>query len=148
MLAPSERIAVIGLGYVGLPFAIALSRHFDIVGYDNDDSRVAERDRGHDQTGEVERETIKSSKTIVTAELREMAGSQVLIITVPTPVDQANVPDLRAMPAASQTVGALLEKGALVVLESAVYPGVTKEICGPELATIFRNEILSDRKGG
>ena len=77
-----------------------------------------------------------------------MAGSQVLIITVPTSVDQANVPDLRAMPAASQTVGALLEKGALVVLESAVYPGVTKEICGPELATIFRNEILSDRKGG
>ena len=133
---------------MGLPLAIALSHQLDIVEYDKDASRVSELSCGHDRTGEVGRAIIKSSKTSFTAEPGEMAGPQVFIITVPTPVDEANVPNLRAVPAACQTVGALLEKDALVVLECTVDPGVTKEICGPELATVFRNEILSGRKGG
>jgi len=144
MLAPRERIAVVGLGYVGLPLAIALSHHFEIVGYDKDTSRVAELSCGHDRTGEVARELIKSSSAKITAEPREMAGSQFFIITVPTPVDEENVPDLSAVRAACQTVGALLDEGAIVVLESTVYPGVTEEVCGPELASVLGLECGVD----
>ena len=131
---PSPRIAVIGLGYVGLPLAAALARHYDVVGFDISASRVAELAGGHDRTGEIDAETLRSLSLRLTTDVAALKGNEVFIITVPTPVDRDNRPDLGAVIAACRTVGAALGRGAIVVLESTVYPGVTEEICGPELA--------------
>ena len=131
---PSPRIAVIGLGYVGLPLAVALARHYDIVGFDISASRVAELAGGHDRTGEVETDVLRSLSLRLTTDAAALKSCDVFIITVPTPVDRDNRPDLGAVIAASRTVGLALKQGAIVVLESTVYPGVTEEICGPELA--------------
>jgi UDP-N-acetyl-D-galactosamine dehydrogenase len=131
---PSPRIAVIGLGYVGLPLAAALARHYDVVGFDISDSRVAELAGAHDRTGEIDAKTLRSLSLRLTTDTAALKGCDIFIITVPTPVDRDNRPDLGAVIAACRTVGAALGRGAIVVLESTVYPGVTEEICGPELA--------------
>jgi len=131
MTAP--RIAVVGLGYVGIPLAVALARHFPVVGYDIKSSRVAELKKGIDRTGEVDSAVLRASSMTLTDRAADMAGSDVLIVTVPTPVDADNRPDLGAVRAACETVGGVLAKGAIVVLESTVYPGVTEDICGPIL---------------
>ncbi len=131
MTAPC--IAVIGLGYVGIPLAVALARHFPVVGYDIKSKRVAELKAGEDRTGEVDAAVLRASSLILTDRAADMAGSDVLIITVPTPVDADNRPDLGAVRSACETVGGVLGKGAIVVLESTVYPGVTEDICGPIL---------------
>ena len=128
------RIAVIGLGYVGLPLCVALARKFKVVGFDIDGLRVAEIDAGRDRTGEVSGPNLKSSSAVFSNEQVALDGADVFIVTVPTPVDTANQPDLRAIKEASSTVGAHIAKGAIVVFESTVYPGVTEDICGPILA--------------
>ena len=127
------RIAVVGLGYVGLPLAVALARHFPVTGYDIVAARVAELARGHDRTGEIDAETLGESTLAVTADAGDMAGADIFIITVPTPIDADNRPDLGAVRAAAATVGGVLAPGAIVVLESTVSPGVTEEVCGPAL---------------
>ena len=132
---PSPRIAVIGLGYVGLPLAVALARHFAVVGYDSSAARTAELKRGFDRTGEVDAATLGASALVVAPDAAALKGADVFIVTVPTPVTERNAPDLDAVRAACRTVGRVMGKGAIVVLESTVYPGVTEEICGPELAT-------------
>ena len=132
MTSPS-RISVVGLGYVGLPLTIALARHFDVVGYDHDAARIAELRAGHDRTREVAPAALASTTAALVDDPAEMAGSDVFAIAVPTPVDERREPDLGALIAASRTVGAQIAKGALVVVESTVYPGVTEEICGPEI---------------
>jgi len=131
---PSPRIAVIGLGYVGLPLAVALARHFAVVGYDSSAARTAELKRGFDRTGEVDAATLGASALVVAPDAAALKGADVFIVTVPTPVTERNAPDLDAVRAACRTVGRVMGKGAIVVLESTVYPGVTEEICGPELA--------------
>jgi UDP-N-acetyl-D-galactosamine dehydrogenase len=130
---PISRIAVIGLGYVGLPLAIGLAKRFSVTGFDLDRGRIDELNRGHDRTGEVEPGELKSAKLVATADAAAIAGADVYIITVPTPVDAANRPDLGAVAAASRTVGKAIARGGIVVLESTVYPGVTEEIVGPEI---------------
>jgi len=131
---PSEpKIAVIGLGYVGLPLAVALSRHFTVVGFDVDRQRIAELEDGHDRTREVDRPALQAAKLALSADPAALAGCDLFIVTVPTPVDADKQPDLGAVVAASRTVGAALTAGAVVVYESTVYPGVTEDICGPEL---------------
>ena len=132
MTSPS-RISVVGLGYVGLPLTIALARYFDVVGYDHDAARIAELRAGHDRTREVAPTALASTTAALADEPAEMAGSDVFVIAVPTPVDERREPDLGALIGASRTVGAQLAKGALVVVESTVYPGVTEDICGPEI---------------
>ena len=132
MTSPS-RISVVGLGYVGLPLTIALARYFDVVGYDHDAARIAELRAGHDRTREVAPAALASTTAALADEPAEMAGSDVFVIAVPTPVDERREPDLGALIGASRTVGAQLAKGALVVVESTVYPGVTEDICGPEI---------------
>jgi len=127
-------IAVVGLGYVGLPLAVALAKHFPVLGYDLEARRVDELKRGHDRTNEIAPPELKACKARFSAAAADMAPAELFIITVPTPVDGANVPDLGAVRAASAAVGALLKKGDTVVLESTVYPGVTEEVCGPVLA--------------
>jgi UDP-N-acetyl-D-glucosamine/UDP-N-acetyl-D-galactosamine dehydrogenase len=128
-----DKIVVVGLGYVGLPLAIALARSFDVVGLDIDGRRVDELRSGHDRTNEVEGDVLKASPLKLTSDPSECAGAGVYIVTVPTPVDEANQPDLGPVIGATRSVAKLLDasRGPIVVYESTVYPGVTDEICGP-----------------
>jgi UDP-N-acetyl-D-galactosamine dehydrogenase len=128
------RIAIIGLGYVGLPLAVALARHDPTTGYDRDAGRIAELSRGRDRTGEVDALELAASPLALTADPQQLAGHEIFIITVPTPVDAQKVPDLAAVVAACRAVGPALRPGAIVVLESTVYPGATEEVVGPALA--------------
>jgi UDP-N-acetyl-D-galactosamine dehydrogenase len=133
------RVVVIGLGYVGLPLAVALARHFDTVGLDIDATRIAElTDAHHDRTGEIDADTLAGSTLKLVAHAQDCAPADVYIVTVPTPVDADNVPDLRLVRAASHMVGAMIaaERAPIVVFESTVYPGVTEDICGPIVAEV------------
>jgi UDP-N-acetyl-D-galactosamine dehydrogenase len=127
-------VAVVGLGYVGLPLAVALARSFPVVGYDIDGTRVAELARGHDRTGEVAAEALRATRCRFTANEADMAGVGLFIITVPTPVDASNRPDLRAVEGAAAAIGRRIAKGGIVVLESTVAPGTTEEVVGPIVA--------------
>lgn len=130
------RIVVVGLGYVGLPLAVALAKSFDVVGLDIDKGRVDELRRGHDRTNEVEGDALSASSLTLTADAGETAGADIYIVTVPTPVDEENRPDLRPVIGASRSVGKLLTGATnkpIIVYESTVYPGVTEDICGPIL---------------
>jgi UDP-N-acetyl-D-galactosamine dehydrogenase len=133
-MAEISRIAVIGLGYVGLPLAAGLARHYKVTGFDLDRSRIDELAAGHDRTGEVTPERLREAGLTLGADPEIIRGADVHIVTVPTPIDDANRPDLRAILAASRTVGRAIGKGAIVVLESTVYPGVTEDVMGPEIA--------------
>ena len=133
----TERIAVIGLGYVGLPVALAFARKFDhVVGFDINEERVRELRGGHDRTNEVEDADLADTSLKITADLADLAGCTLHVVTVPTPIDGNRQPDLRPVVAASKTVGSVLEKGACVIYESTVYPGVTEEVCGPILEEV------------
>jgi len=129
-----RRIAVIGLGYVGLPAAVAFARAgFTVVGFEIDASRVAELREGKDRTREVTAEELRSLDLYVTTDVEDLKKADFFIVTVPTPIDDALVPDLGAVHAASRTVGKALKKGDIVVYESTVYPGCTEDECGPIL---------------
>ncbi|HAT36796.1 MAG TPA: nucleotide sugar dehydrogenase [Rhodospirillaceae bacterium] len=123
-------ISVVGLGYVGLPLAIALARHHKVIGFDVSDDRIDELARSHDRTGEVASARLKEAELGFTSSVSDIAGTDIFIVAVPTPVDDQNRPDLGALSAASETVGKVLSRGAVVVFESTVYPGVTEDICG------------------
>ena len=127
-------VAVIGLGYVGLPLAVAFGRCGPTIGFDLAAEKVAQLRRHVDPAGEVAREAIAASTHLsFTSEAAGLAQADVIIIAVPTPVDQANTPDLGALEAASRSAGAHMKADALVVFESTVYPGCTEEICVPIL---------------
>jgi UDP-N-acetyl-D-galactosamine dehydrogenase len=128
------RIGIIGLGYVGLPLAAYLARHFPVLGFDIDRERVAELSRGIDRTREVtEEEFARASRLTYSADVESLREANFYIVTVPTPVDQAKRPDLSALVSSSRVVGSVLGKGDVVVYESTVYPGATEEVCVPEL---------------
>ena len=127
------RVAVIGLGYVGLPLAVALSEHEETLGYDISGARIDELRRGHDRTGELLPERLAGANLQLSANADDIAGADVFIVAVPTPIDAEKRPDLGAVKAASRTVGARLGRGAVVVYESTVWPGVTEDICVPVL---------------
>lgn len=131
MFSPS--VAIIGLGYVGLPLALALSRHYSVAGFDNSNVRVEELKNGVDRTGEVETDDLEQTSLEISADAAVIDGADYFIITVPTPVDADNRPDLSHVLSACRIVGRAMKKGAVVVLESTVYPGVTEDVCGPEL---------------
>ncbi|MBK6691067.1 MAG: nucleotide sugar dehydrogenase [Myxococcales bacterium] len=133
----SERIAVIGLGYVGLPVALGFARKFDgVVGFDIHKEKVDELNRGYDRNHEVPAEVLKGTKLKMTYDPAALEGVTFFVVAVPTPVDENNVPDLTPVVKASETVAKALSKGAVVVYESTVYPGVTEDICGPILARL------------
>ena len=139
----SERVAVIGLGYVGLPVALAFARtHPVTVGFDINPVRVTELKDGFDRTGEVSSDELKASTLQVTDDATALQGTTFFVITVPTPIDEHKQPDLTPVRKASETVARALSRGAVVVYESTVYPGVTEEFCGPIL------ERLSGLKAG
>ena len=128
-----EKIAVIGLGYVGLPLSVALARKFDTLGFDISKRRVDELRQGKDSTHEVTAEVLNDSSLQLSSDDAELAGRTIYIVTVPTPIDDANRPDFKAILSACSLVGPALSPGSVVVFESTVYPGVTEEICGPAL---------------
>jgi UDP-N-acetyl-D-galactosamine dehydrogenase len=129
-----EKVAVIGLGYVGLPVALAFARKFNgAVGFDIHQEKVDELRRGYDRNHEVPAEVLKASTLNMTADPKALVGRTFYVVAVPTPVDNNNVPDLTPVVKASETVGKAIGKGSIVVFESTVYPGVTEEICGPIL---------------
>ncbi|KAB2895673.1 MAG: nucleotide sugar dehydrogenase [Kofleriaceae bacterium] len=138
-----EKIAVIGLGYVGLPVAICFGRKLATVGFDIRQKRIDELLRGHDETAETTAEDLRSAEKLeLTADPKRLHDCTFFIVAVPTPIDANNRPDLTPMISASRTVGPNLKKGDIVVYESTVYPGVTEEVCGPIL------EQLSGLKAG
>ena len=128
------RIGIIGLGYVGLPLAVYLSRHFPVVGFDIDVTRVDDLTNGIDRTHEVTEEEFAATKELsYSAKIEDLKSCNFYIITVPTPVDDAKRPDLTALVAASRGVAQVLSEGDIVVYESTVFPGATEEVCIPEL---------------
>lgn len=132
----ARRLGVIGLGYVGLPVATSFARAgFEVVGFDIDKERIAELRNGFDRTHEVDARDLEAPNLRLTDQETELSEVDFFIVTVPTPIDSARRPDLRALLSASRTVGHNLKKGAIVVYESTVYPGATEEDCAPVLET-------------
>ena len=139
------RVAVVGLGYVGLPLAVEFGKHFDTVGFDINDERVAELAAGHDATLEVSAEELGEVERLsYTADAGQLADCDVYIVTVPTPIDSAKRPDLGALCGASRTVGGVLSAGNVVIYESTVYPGATELDCAPILEQVSGLKVNVD----
>jgi UDP-N-acetyl-D-galactosamine dehydrogenase len=133
----SERIAIIGLGYVGLPVAVALARVFPgTIGFDIAERRVAALREGIDQTGEIAAAELRDTALTFTTNPADLAGVGFFVVTVPTPIDQQRCPDLEPLRQACRTIARVLRPGGVVVFESTVYPGVTEEVCGPLLGQL------------
>ncbi|HXW75377.1 MAG TPA: Vi polysaccharide biosynthesis UDP-N-acetylglucosamine C-6 dehydrogenase TviB [Steroidobacteraceae bacterium] len=131
------RVGVVGLGYVGLPLAVEFGKHFETVGFDVNPGRVAALRKGRDSTLEVTRAELKSARRLsFTTELQRLRRCHVFVVTVPTPIDDYKRPDLTPLVRASESVGTVLRKGALVIYESTVYPGCTEEVCVPILERV------------
>jgi len=125
-----KTVAVIGLGYVGMPLAVMLSKYIKTIGFDISEARVSDLQDGVDSNREVEREVLEGCPCVFTSNLDHIKSANIYIITVPTPIDAQNNPDLSALRAVSSTVGGLIQKGDVIVYESTVYPGVTEDVCG------------------
>jgi UDP-N-acetyl-D-glucosamine/UDP-N-acetyl-D-galactosamine dehydrogenase len=129
-----RKLAIIGLGYVGLPVAVSFAKHgTPVIGFDIDEARICELKSGSDRTREVEAKDLAHAALRLTANPRDISSADFFIVTVPTPIDAARRPDLSALLRASMTVGEVLKKGDVVVYESTVYPGATEEECVPTL---------------
>lgn len=130
----TPQIAIVGLGYVGLPLALAFSQRFPVVGLDTDGARIAELRHNHDRTQEITDDQLRTNESLrFTGDSADLKDCTVFIVTVPTPIDEYKKPDLRSLLAASRTVGTVLKKGDIVIYESTVYPGCTEEDCVPIL---------------
>lgn len=137
MISETSTLAIIGLGYVGLPLAVEFGRHRPTLGFDINKGRIAELEGGYDRTREVEADDLAAASHLsFTSELSDLAAAQVYIVTVPTPIDEHNRPDLTPLIKASETVGKVLKKGDIVIYESTVYPGATEEDCVPVLERV------------
>ncbi len=141
----NTKIAVIGLGYVGLPLAVEFGKKFPVVGYDIDTLRIEELTNRYDKTGEIKGNEINYlSNVYFTCDKKELVECNVYIVTVPTPITDENVPDLSLIIGASRTLGEVIKKGDIIVYESTVYPGATEEICVPELEQASGLKFKSD----
>lgn len=130
------KLAVIGLGYVGLPIAVAMSDHFDVIGFDKSNYKISQYQAGIDLTGDIGNERLSTSGVHFTTDETTLVQASFYIVAVPTPVRSGNVPDLKYVEAASELIGTHLKHGDIVVFESTVYPGVTEEICLPILEKV------------
>src|SRR5258706_16285819 len=127
-------VAVVGLGYVGLPLAVEFGKKYPTVGFDLSTKKIESYRRFSDPTGEVSSEDLRAAAQLdCTADAAKLAGADVIIIAVPTPVDAAHQPDFSPLVGASEAVGRHMKRGAIVVYESTVYPGATEEVCIPVL---------------
>ncbi len=144
---PKEFVAVIGLGYVGLPLAVAMAGHYRVVGFDIDPERIRKLRQGYDHTREVSSGELKSVEVEFTDSSADMAACDVYIVTVPTPVDRYKRPHLGPLEDASELVGRQLSPGNVVVYESTVFPGATEEVCAPILERASGLKLLSGNVG-
>lgn len=142
LVKKEKKIAVIGLGYVGLPLALVFAKKFSVIGFDINEARVEMMRKGIDPSKELEAEAFENKDIHFTSKLEELKAAHFFVVAVPTPVDSASVPDLKPILSASKTVGQVLKKGDYVIYESTVYPGCTEEDCVPIL------EELSGLKAG
>ena len=141
-------IAIIGMGYVGLPLAVEFSKKYATIGFDINQSRIDNLETGIDKTLEVSQQELKDSNNLVfTTDPNALAAADIYIITVPTPIDNQKQPDLVPLQQASKTIGTVLEKGNLVIYESTVYPGATEEVCVPilekESGLVFNKDFFA-----
>jgi UDP-N-acetyl-D-galactosamine dehydrogenase len=144
-LNSDTRIAIIGLGYVGLPLAVELSKKFNVLGFDINSARVEELQSGHDSTLEVSDAELRAAASLRFASNKsELADSTVYIVTVPTPIDDNNAPDLRPLQKASEMLGEFVKKGDVVIYESTVYPGATEEVCLPIIEKVSSLKFNED----
>jgi len=131
----NQKICLIGLGYVGLPLAVAFAEKFQVIGFDISETRIQELEDGHDITLEIEDDLLASVKNNITytSNIQDTKDCNIYIVTVPTPIDKANRPDLTPLVESSKTIGTVLSKNDIVIYESTVYPGVTEDVCVSEL---------------
>ena len=149
LTAPDTPIAIIGLGYVGLPLAVEFGKHRPVVGFDINAGRIAELQAGHDGTREVTPAALAAARQLrITHDLEALRACRIFIVTVPTPVDEYKRPDLTPLLKASATVGQVLKPGDLVIYESTVYPGCTEDDCAPVLEQHSGLAYLSARHSG
>ncbi|MGB0937627.1 MAG: Vi polysaccharide biosynthesis UDP-N-acetylglucosamine C-6 dehydrogenase TviB [Colwellia sp.] len=144
----NKRIAIIGLGYVGLPLAVEFGKKYETLGFDINKSRVTELLNGHDATLEVSGEELKNSPNMTySSEINDLKDSNIYIVTVPTPIDDNNAPDLSPLEKASAMLGKVISKGDIIIYESTVYPGATEEVCLPiiekESGLIFNQDFYA-----
>jgi UDP-N-acetyl-D-galactosamine dehydrogenase len=145
VLSLNFSVGIIGLGYVGLPLAIASAAKYRTFGFDIDPKRIANLNIGKDITNEVDSKKFLNHKNLFfTTEIRELSECTLFIITVPTPIDSAKLPDLQFLSSASELIGSILKKGDIVVYESTVYPGATEEFCIPILEKVSRMKLNID----
>ena len=131
-------ISIFGLGYVGLPLAIKLSNYFNVLGFDKNKQRIKELKKFLDKNSEVNSKELKKTKLKYSTNIKDLKNSNIFIVTVPTPVTKSNQPDLKPLLEACKDIGKIISKGSTVVFESTVYPGVTEEICGPQIKKYSR----------
>ena len=130
LISGEEELALVGLGYVGMPIAVEFSKHIKVIGFDINEKRIDEYKRGIDSTNEVG-DSIKDVSVEFTSNPADLSRAKFIIVAVPTPINSDNTPDLRPIKGASKTIGQNLSKGSIVVFESTVYPGVTEDVCVP-----------------
>ena len=149
-MANPPRIVVVGLGYVGLPLAVALASKFDVIGFDIDLKRIDELGSGVDRTREVAQEDLRNTSLKLSADEAGCAGADVYVVTVPTPVDRNNRPDLSAVLSATRMIARVIDpsRRPTIVYESTVYPGVTEDVCGPEIERTGKLERRRDFRLG
>lgn len=142
----NNKICLIGLGYVGLPLAVAFSEKFKVIGFDINQSRISELVNGHDRTLEIDDNLLNSIKNNITytTDIQDTKDCNIYIVTIPTPIDKTNRPDLTPLIESSKTVGSVLNKNDIVIYESTVYPGVTEDVCVPELEKSSGMEFNKD----
>ena len=127
------KIAIIGLGYVGLPLAVAFAEKYDVIGFDINELRISELKENIDRTLEIEASTLQKSSLQCSSDIDDLQTCDIYIVTVPTPIDSSNRPDLTPIRSSTQMISRLLKKDDIVIYESTVYPGVTEEVCVPIL---------------
>ncbi|MCD8889360.1 nucleotide sugar dehydrogenase [Staphylococcus arlettae] len=144
----NRKVAVIGMGYVGMPLAVAFAKHFDVIGFDIDQNKIENYKNNIDPTGEIGEEILKNSALKFTSNEQDLSDCDFYIVTVPTPIKQDNTPNLSPVEGATSTVAKYINKGDYVVYESTVYPGVTEDVCVPLIETISGLNSPTDFKVG
>src|SRR6476620_8679700 len=148
IIEKKAKLAVIGLGYVGLPIALEFAKKISVIGFDINQSRIEMMKKGIDPSNELDKEAFGGCDIVFTNSLDVLRDATFFIVAVPTPVDQHNVPDLIAVEKASETVGKVIKKGDYVVFESTVYPGCTEEDCLPIIEKLSGLKNVTDFKLG
>ena len=148
LIEKKKKIAVIGLGYVGLPLALEFAKYFKVIGFDINAQRIALMKEGIDPSNELEKEDFDHKDIVFTDDIEILRGAHFFIVAVPTDIDSNKVPNLRPLKGASETVGKIIKKGDIVVYESTVYPGCTEEDCIPIIEQVSGLKFGKDFKAG